>query len=220
MRERLKDVLAAIALDRSLEARWLNTLSLLEYIGARKIAKTVAEKHPDASVLGHWADETRHALAFKELATSLNGGTDPGEYLCAEAGARYMQELDHALAAWLGPDASLRLCYLLTTSAIEQRAMQVYPLIKATSGHPEVREAVGRIVVEEQSHRRTIEEACVQSLAAKGRSFSEALAIEERCYGTFLLALEEAVRPGSARPAATAPLTLPTSAATHAARAS
>lgn len=193
MRDRLKNLLTAIAANPSLEARWLNTLSVLEFIGARKIARTVAERHPSVEVLGHWADETRHALAFKELAIAANGGVDPNEYLCPEAARRYMHDLDHALAAWLGRAASLQLCYLLTTSAIERRAMQVYPLLKATASSAQIREAVGRIVVEEQAHRRTIEEACIAALARCGLSFDEALEIEARCYSALLDALEQAI---------------------------
>lgn len=68
MRERIKSALRKIIADERVEARWLNTISYLEYVGARKIFRSVATSHPSVSVLDHLADETRHAAAFKVLA--------------------------------------------------------------------------------------------------------------------------------------------------------
>ncbi len=171
MRSRIAEVLRRICEDRALEARWLNTVSLMEFVGARKISRTVADRHPSREVLQHLADETRHALAFKQLACDVAGG-EVTEYLCPEAAATYFQTLDRALAEWaralLGRD-DVQLNYLLTTTMIELRAMQIYPMLKAASKHPNVREELGRVVVEEQSHRREIEERCEAWLTLRRR---------------------------------------------------
>jgi hypothetical protein len=196
MRERIQHVLQQIAQDPQREARWLNTVSLLEFIGARKISRTVADRHPTLEVLQHLADETRHALAFKRLAFEVAGGEVQG-YLCPEAAGIYFQTLDRTLAGWAAKAVGAedtQLSYLLTTTLIEQRAMQIYPLYKAASRNPVVREELGRVVVEEQGHRRSIEEICVEALGARaGKDLTEPKAVEAGLFEALLQALEAEV---------------------------
>lgn len=196
MRTRIQSVLKQIASEPALEARWLNTVSLLEFIGARKISRTVADRHPSAKVLGHLADETRHALAFKQLACEVAGG-EPTAYLCAEQATAWFQTLDRELAAWslqaLGREDT-RLNYLLTTTLVEQRAMLLYPLYKAATSRASVRAELARVVTEEQSHRRELEETCLRLLQeAGGLDLSGPKALEERLFDGFLSALEREV---------------------------
>jgi hypothetical protein len=193
MRERIQAVLKQIAAEPTLEARWLNTLSLLEFIGARKISRTVADRHPSLEVLGHLADETRHALAFKRLACEV-AGTEISEYLCPQEAAAWFQTLDRELAAWttraVGHE-DVRLNYLVTTTLVEQRAMVLYPLYKAATRQAAVRAELGKVVTEEQSHRREIEQTCQRLLAEAGVPDLSALkALEERLFDGFLSALE------------------------------
>lgn len=195
MRDQLQELLRQITRTPELEARWLHTVSLMEFIGARKISRTVADRHPSLDVLNHLADETRHAFAFKRLATEVAGGECSG-YLCPEAAGRYFQSLDHELATWatsLTGSSDVYLHYLLTTTTIERRAMVLYPLYKAATRHPSVREELGRVVVEEQSHRRAIEDACIARLREVNGSLETALAVEERLFGAFLGELERAL---------------------------
>lgn len=195
MRERIQEVLRRVAAEPAREARWLNTLSLLEFIGARKISRTVADRHPTLEVLEHLADETRHALAFKRLACEVAGG-EVGEYLCPQEAKAYFQRLDRELAAWgaraVGQE-DIRLSYLLTTALIERRAMQIYPLYKAATRHEAVKAELGQVVVEEQSHRRSLEEACLRRLAEVGQDLGEAVALEEQLFGELLAAMEREV---------------------------
>lgn len=206
MRERIQNVLKQIAAEPSLEARWLNTLSLLEFIGARKISRTVADRHPSLEVLGHLADETRHALAFKRLACEVAGG-EVSDYLCPQEAGTYFQTLDRELAAWafraLGRE-DVKLNYLLTTTLVEQRAMLMYPLYKAATRQASVRAELGKVVTEEQSHRQDIEETCKQRLAQGGvADLSSLKQVEEQLFDAFLSALEREV--ASVAPPAVAP---------------
>lgn len=195
MRDRIQAVLRQLAQSPELEARWLHTLSLMEFIGARKISRTVADRHPSLEVLEHLSDETRHAFAFKRLSAEVAGG-EITTFLCPEAAGRYFQALDHELATWATAHtgkSDVYLHYLLTTTTIERRAMVLYPLYKAASRNASVREELGRVVTEEQGHRRTIEDACVERLSAVGASLDEALALEERLFGAFISELEPVV---------------------------
>jgi hypothetical protein len=191
MRERIRNALERVVQSASREAAWLNTLSLLEYTGARKIGRTAAAHHPPLEVLQHWSDETRHAAAFKALAVQLGAG-EPSAYLCAEAAKAYFADLDETLSAWVAEragDAPV-LNYLLVTAVIERRAMALYPLYRAISRTAAVREELSRILVEEQSHRVSIEERCVLLLIGAGAHLEHACAIEERLFERFWSALE------------------------------
>jgi hypothetical protein len=193
VRERIHDVLTRIAASPEREARWLNTVSLLEFTGARKISRTVADRHPSLEVLQHLADETRHALAFKRLATEV-AGREVSDYLCLEAAMTYFQTLDRALAAWANESTGrddVRLNYLLTTTLIEQRAMQLYPIYKSTTRQRVVKEELGRIIAEEQSHRRSIEDLCFEALESAGTDLTRPRAIEARLFEGLLTALEQ-----------------------------
>lgn len=169
-REKLKDVLAKVVQDPATEARWLNTLSLLEYVGARKIGRTMCRTHPSAEVLDHWADETRHAYAFKRLCERVGGGSCDG-YLGQEAAVTYFQELDKQASAWAtemtGEEDSFQ-NYLVVTTLIERRAMKVYPIYRSITEQDTVRDELKEIIVEEQDHRVAIEERALSVLAAKG----------------------------------------------------
>jgi hypothetical protein len=195
MRERVWRALEALTQDPRREAAWLHTLSLLEYIGARKIGRTAAAHHPSTDVLRHWSDETRHAAAFKSLAAELWGG-EPTVYLCGDEAKRYFAELDAALARWALERAgeNPRITYLLVTTVIERRAMALYPLYRAASRQRRVREGLSRIIVEEQSHRVAIEEQCRVLLARAAEDvFAEPLRIEERLFEQLWSAIENSL---------------------------
>lgn len=196
MRERILNVLKQIASEPQLEARWLNTVSLMEFIGARKISRTVADRHPSTAVLQHLSDETRHALAFKKLAHEV-GGREPEGYLCTDAAKTYFQTLDRALSAWAAERRGSEdtfLNYLLTTTLIEQRAMVIYPLYKAATRSEVVRAELKAVVIEEQSHRAEIEDRCRQLLERAGvASLDEPEALEAKLFERFLTALEAEV---------------------------
>ncbi|MFB6264661.1 MAG: hypothetical protein ABEL76_13710 [Bradymonadaceae bacterium] len=185
-RSHVKKVLEAIAEEADTEARWLNTLSLLEYVGARKISKSVASTHPRFSeVLDHLADEARHAFAFKRLAEIVaNGRVD--EYLAEDAARAYFSQLDERATEWLSqvaPDAGTLENYLLVTTLIERRAMTVYPLYRGISSNDAVREELQNIVVEEQDHRVELQEKCLELLAGHGvEGIEDAIAVERELF--------------------------------------
>lgn len=193
-RDALKKVLNSIAEDPELEARWLNTLSLLEFIGARKIGKTMCQTHPSATVLDHWADETRHAYAFKALCEELADGEFEG-YLAMEAATNYFQQLDQRATDWLRERVGVEqtaLNYLLVTTLIERRAMMVYPLYRAATNHEFIADELQSIVVEEQDHRIELERQCVALLEEHDASLEEVSTLEEDLFGGLLHAIARA----------------------------
>lgn len=192
----MKELLEKIAAKPSLEARWLNTLSLLEYIGARKIGKTFSKEHPSIEVLEHHADETRHAYAFKRLSAIVSGGEDLG-YLCPEAAVDYFQTLDKTLTEWitrLTSKIDSRQNYLLVTSIVERRAMKLYPVYRRITRNGFIRDELKRVVEEEANHRRTIEDECLKILNRNDvPEFDECDRMEEALFAKFQEAVEKAI---------------------------
>jgi hypothetical protein len=195
IRERLKKVLNSLAHDRELESRWLNTLSLLEFIGARKIGKTMCQTHPSATVLDHWADETRHAYAFKALCEQLFQG-QCDSYLAVDAATNYFQQLDQSATKWLRESVGVEdtpLNYLLVTTLIERRAMMVYPLYRAATTHDFIADELQKIVVEEQDHRVELERQCVKLLDEHDADLEDVLGLEADLFAGLLHAFDEEV---------------------------
>lgn len=190
----MKAILQKITAQTSLEAQWLNTLSLLEFIGARKIAKTVARQHPSLEILEHYADETRHAHAFKRLSQHLS---DDESFLCRDEAVAYFQTLDQQMADWLQdkfPPADPYPNYLLTTSLIERRAMQLYPLYRDTSSQALVRAELELIIQEESNHRPEIDRRLKQLLREQGQGgLEDCWQIEEQLFATFTEALRAGI---------------------------
>lgn len=185
-------ILEKIACDQRLEGRWLNTLSLLEHIGARKIGKTVFQSHPSLPILEHHADESRHAYIFKKMAADLGAGE--ADYLCAEEGIRYFQDLDHGIAEWISkniPQAGTYENYLLTTCLIERRAMKLYPVYKNATRRPSIASEMAAVIAEETNHRHHIEEETKKILQRAGGTLAPLLELEENLFTGFETALEK-----------------------------
>lgn len=192
----MKEILEKIAAKPSLEARWLNTLSLLEYIGARKIGKTFSKVHPSIEILEHHADETRHAFAFKRLSAIVSGGEDLG-YLCPDEAIDYFQTLDKTLSDWitkLTSHSDPNQNYLIVTAVIERRAMKLYPVYRRITRNGFIRDELKRVVEEEASHRRSIEEGCLKIMNRNDvPDFEECDRMEEELFVRFQQAVEKAI---------------------------
>lgn len=65
MREQVSRALQTITSNPRTEAWWLHTLSYLEFVGARKISRSIASTHPSADVLDHLADEARQSSTLR-----------------------------------------------------------------------------------------------------------------------------------------------------------
>lgn len=197
----MKEILSKIVQSQSLEARWLHTISLLEYIGARKIAKTMCTgAQPELDVLEHYADECRHAFIFKKLAIHVNNDVAPG-YLCQEDAVNYFQTLDHGLSKWLEEKTGAKNplhSYLLTTSLIERRAMKIYPLYKTLTRQELVASELKQIIIEESNHKGPLDQKAQRVLEAIAPNLlEEAIQKEEELFEKFLGALSQSLEQAS-----------------------
>lgn len=122
----LKEVVAA----PELHARFLNSLSLLEYIGARKIMKSQEESKITPTVLAHMTEEIRHAQILKKLAIKVGNQAvlsyREESLLCGDEGRAYIQAIDCKACEVVGKKNPW-VNYLLTTLIVEERAQELYP---------------------------------------------------------------------------------------------
>jgi hypothetical protein len=191
--EKFEGLLIALAARRDAHARFLNTLSMLEYMGARKILKSQRAEEISFEILSHAAEEIRHAQALKRIALKLGDGrpeTYSDEHLLSGPEARrYFQAIDH-LPGMEGEQLSPSQSYALTTLLIEERAIRVYPIyerVLAAVGFPGVLKG---ILQEEDRHLAEIREALTGSRGLSAERVARARTIEEQAFGRWERAIE------------------------------
>jgi hypothetical protein len=136
-------------------ARFLNTLSLMEHIGSRKIMASQREHTLGGDTLRHLAEETRHAYFFKRAAEKLARrtlGYDASETIAGAAARGYMERLDAAIAHDLDGSRTSTLPYLYMSLIVELRAVWFYRLYQATLIECEQGLPLRSVLAEEELH--------------------------------------------------------------------
>lgn len=158
----LKKIIHQIVSHPELHAKWLNSLSMMENCGARKISASEHARDVDLIVLKHAAEEARHAYYLKSQIRKLEyegcKTYRPHELLAPIESFQYLHRLDTMISRYLKQQfdfagAKLKYAsYLLVTYAIEVRADDLYPVyeeaLKESGGQISVR----MIIVEEEGH--------------------------------------------------------------------
>ncbi|GGH00874.1 hypothetical protein [Mucilaginibacter phyllosphaerae] len=157
----LHTILPQIIADNHLHARWLNTLSLMENTGARKISASEDPATVTYIILKHAAEEHRHAFYLKKQIekTGSELPTYAAQYLIAPAYSKYyLNQLDIDVCRYLKKElnltgAGLRFAaYLLVTYAIEVRADELYPVYQDALDAAKSKVNVKSIILEEEGH--------------------------------------------------------------------
>ncbi len=188
--DQLDEFLAQIITDQITHAKWLNSLSYLEYRGARKIMRALATEDIDEKVLNHSMEEVRHALFFKRLAIKL-GGQDFGRYsdktlLSENSIKNYFYQLDLAANALVAEFGSKIEIYQLVTWLIEERAMIVYQkyeiLLQKRSSSTNVKISLLPVLADESRHLKEVKNHLQVFLLVKGLSLDPLIQIEKRLF--------------------------------------
>jgi hypothetical protein len=199
---RTRRLLDRVVADTNVHARFVNTLSRLEYVGVRKILKSRRAERIGIDGLQHILDEAVHALRLKKAAVALAGGGATvvtfadDQTLAGEAGESYLQALDRrAEEALLDLPATERgeANYRLTSAAIEVRAQVFYPLYDQCLQANGVGFSVAAISKDEDRHLEEMAVGLERSLPDWRRRLEAVLAAEEALYGRFLAAVEDAL---------------------------
>jgi len=139
----------------SAHARFLNTLSLMEHIGSRKIMTSQTSQDPGGDTLRHLAEETRHAYFFKRAAEKFARrqlGYGPGETIAGAAARGYMERLDAGIARSLDSTRAGALPYLYMSLIVELRAVWFYRLYQETLTEHEQGLSLKSVLAEEELH--------------------------------------------------------------------
>lgn len=157
----LSNILPKIISDNQLHARWLNTLSLMENTGARKISASEDPVTVTFIILKHAAEEHRHAFYLKKQIEKTGEGcpTYASDYLLAPAYSKYyLNQLDIDVCRYLKTELGLKgaelrfAAYLLVTYAIEVRADELYPVYQQALENAGSKVNVKSIILEEEGH--------------------------------------------------------------------
>jgi hypothetical protein len=155
-------LLPVIINNNQLHACWLNTLSLMENTGARKISASEDPETVTYIILKHAAEEHRHAFYLKKQIEKIEKGNCPtyaNEYLIAPKSSKYyLNQLDVDVCRYLKKEMGLKgkelrfAAYLLVTYAIEVRADELYPVYQGELEKVSSKVNVKSIILEEEGH--------------------------------------------------------------------
>lgn len=196
-------LLSKIVSNNDTHARWLNTLSLMENSGARKISASEHKKDVTLIILKHAAEEHRHAYYLKKQISKLSLDACPtyaDQYLLASPESRYyLNLLDVLVCKYLKSTLNLSgndlkfAAYLLVTYAIEVRADELYPIYQNALDEASSKVNVKSIILEEEGH---LEEMLVQlkSFSADWEKHAaKAVEFETELFNNWLKALQKEV---------------------------
>ena len=197
----LNTLLPVIIADNEIHAKWLNTLSLMENTGARKISASEDPLTVTYIILKHAAEEHRHAFYLKKQLEKTGMGLCPtyaAEYLLAPAYSKYyLNQLDIEVCRYLKKELGLTgkelrfAAYLLVTYAIEVRADELYPVYQDALDNAGSKINVRSIILEEEGH---LEEMISQlkKFSAEWQIHAEkAVEFEARLFSDWLKALAD-----------------------------
>lgn len=205
--ERLGPLLSDIIARPAEHARFVNTLSRLEYVGVRKMLKSRRAESIHLDGLQHMLDETVHALRLKKAAVALAtaaGGVRVATFsdedsLAGDAGEDYLQAIDREAEASLAAKAELTSArraeanYLLTTAAIEVRAQVFYPIYDRLLAERGVGFSVAAITKDEDRHLAEMATGLTRAFGDWREKLELLLVAEERFFCGFLDAIRRAL---------------------------
>lgn len=160
--ELLSKVIEKIVPDDQMHAKWLNSLSMMENTGARKISKYEHPVHTNIIVLKHAAEEARHAYYLKKQIGKIAQDACPDysyPYLLAPIESyHYLHQLDVDACRYVKNKLGLtgremkHGAYLLVTYAIEVRADMLYGIYQDALTRYSSKVNVKSIIAEEEGH--------------------------------------------------------------------
>lgn len=176
--------------------RFLNTLSMLEYVGARKIIKSQRQEDINEQTLAHVVKEIRHALtiksAAKENAHDICDTYIMDGLLCGFEAYRYFQTMECAVQEELADQPNFFHVYLYTTVILQTRGIMFYSLVDEVLQELDKPTVFGDIIIEETQHLEGLSKV-MHTLPNFDLTIGRLRSIEEPAFGLFLRALGVAI---------------------------
>lgn len=200
--ERLKQVVQKVVSSDDAHARWLNSLSMMENTGARKISKYEHPVNTDIVVLKHAAEEARHAYYLKKQIDKLAKDACPdysAPYLLAPVESyQYLNLLDVEACRYIKNTLHLEGramkhgAYLLVTYAIEVRADMLYGIYQDALTAHSSKVNVKSIIAEEEGHLQEMQRMLTAFHPDWKKLAADVCAIEDRLFDAWITAIGKA----------------------------
>jgi len=197
----LAEITDKIVANDAWHGRWLNSLSMMENTGARKISRYEDPVHSDIVVLKHAAEEARHAYYLKKLIGKLPGIQCPDytfAYLMAPTESHhYLHMLDVEASRYLKEKMQLtgralkHGAYLLVTYAIEVRADMLYGIYQDALTRHLSKVNVKSIIAEEEGHLAEMERMLGDFRPEWRTLAADICAVEDRLFNTWIEAVKK-----------------------------
>lgn len=192
----IDQLMQRIVADTDTHARWLNTLSYLEYIGFRKILKSQSAEMMTHATLLHANEEGRHALMLKNISLKVGGekfdSYQPQTLLCGREAEDYFQSVDDGTEMLLSQVASgdklTRLAYFTVTWLVEVRALEVYGAYMEALKGAGIASPIAGLLKEEERHLQEVNEEIAGLLPDELRAKLKSM--ESLCYTKYMKILE------------------------------
>lgn len=172
--QKFEQLLSLFVSDTALHCRWLNTLSMMENVGACKITASHHPLYVDERKLRHAAEETRHAWYLKRQIRKLDEQAcatyAPQYLLLPQQSYHYLHKLDWKISRLVRQKLNVsgvelqNLAYLLVTYAIEVEADAVYGAYQRQLKAIDSPVSVRGILAEEEVHLQEMLEMMQQQL--------------------------------------------------------
>ena len=199
--EKLSRIAEKVVVNDDLHAKWLNSLSMMENTGARKISKYEHPVNTTLIVLKHAAEEARHAYYLKKQIGKLTKDGCPDysyPYLLAPIESHhYLNMLDVEACRYLKNKLQLEGralkhgAYLLVTYSIEVRADMLYGIYQEALTRHKSKVNVKSIIAEEEGHLAEMERMLVQFHPEWEKLAADVYAIEVRLFNQWVDAIEK-----------------------------
>jgi hypothetical protein len=186
-------VLDLITDHHELHMKWLDTLSYIENLGARKLSFLQDPLCVSLDILKHAAEESRHAYYFKKKRTDL-GGASEGKIILlgGSVSKNYLRQLDLKILKLLKTyfpyqtkEDRDKMSYVLTTYASERRVGELYSDYQDIIEKKNLKLNLRTILAEEKQHLKEMEKKIIE--LNFGHVLKEkALQIEDELFKRFL----------------------------------
>ena len=199
--EQLSKIVNKIIVSDEKHAKWLNSLSMMENTGARKISKYEHPVYTNIVVLKHAAEEARHAYYLKRQIDKLIPDSCPDysyPYLLAPIESyHYLQMLDVEACRYLKNKMNLEGralkhgAYLLVTYAIEVRADMLYGIYQEALTKHASKVNVKSIIVEEEGHLEEMQKMLEVFDPKWEELAADMCAVENKLFETWISAIDK-----------------------------
>lgn len=192
----VRNLLTALCRQPAQHARFLNTLSMLEHIGSRKIMTSQTTGPLGCEVLKHLCEEARHAFFFKRQAEKIAGR--PLDYsaattIAAGPARMYFGRLDAGIGRALAGSPHSDAAYLFVSLIIELRAIWAYQIYHQVLSEEAPAVSLKSLLAEEEHHLPQMVDRLThlgEDLKGHVPAFA---AVEDRLFRGLWSALEAAV---------------------------